>query len=133
MSGEDLNQLPDLDLIRQLSQTQRSELVAVEQQLRRRGFNDQQLGLARRVADPDPEVRRQLAESLPDLRSSPNPWLFWLSYDPDPLVRRVVISLMATSQDPRLHRRLREMHSLETDEAIRAQLDKLFAKQSLSG
>ncbi len=124
-----LERLADLDLIGRLRGSSPAELEEVEKQLRRRGFDDRQLRQARRVVDPDPRVRRQLAESLADLRGSPSPWLFWLSYDSDPGVRQLVVSLMATTQDPRLHRRLREMRSLETDEAVRAQLERLFGEK----
>lgn len=120
-----LERLSDLELIRQLTGSSSTTVSAVERELRRRGFNELQLSMARRVADPDPRIRRQLCESLAKLPTSPGPWLFWLSYDPDPAVRRLAVSLMSTSQNPRLHRRLREMQSSETDERVRRQLSRL--------
>ncbi|MFW6168881.1 MAG: hypothetical protein ACODAD_00225 [Planctomycetota bacterium] len=120
-----LEQLSDLDLIHRLTGSSESEVTAVERELRRRGFESLELSMARRVADPDPSERRELCENLSRLPTAPGPWLFWLSYDPDPLVRRLAVTLMASSRDPRLHRRLREMQSLETDEKVRRQLDQL--------
>lgn len=120
-----LEQLSDLDLIRRLTGSSQSEVTAVERELRRRGFESLELSMARRVADPDPSERRELCENLSRLPTAPGPWLFWLSYDPDPVVRRLAVTLMASSRDPRLHRRLREMQSLETDEKVRRQLDQL--------
>lgn len=121
----ELERLADLDLIHRLTGSSESEVRAVERELRRRGFEALELSLARRVADPDPTVRRALCENLAELPVSPGPWLFWLSYDPDPAVRGLTVALMATSQDPRLHRRLREMQSLETDDRVRGQLKRL--------
>ena len=127
--NQTLERLSDLDLIHRLSGSSSSEVDDVEQELRRRGFDELALSMARRVADPEPRVRRQLCESLAELPLSPGPWLFWLSYDPEPTVRRLAVSLMSTSQDPRLHRRLREMQSLEADEGVLRHLSKLAEPQ----
>lgn len=120
-----LEQLSDLDLIHRLTGSSRREVTAVERELRRRGFEELELKMARRLADPDPRQRHELCENLSRLPTAPGPWLFWLSYDPDSAVRRLAVTFMATSQDPRLHRRLREMQSSETDAKVRGQLDQL--------
>lgn len=125
VADDDLANMSDLELIHQLRSTGPALTEAVEAQLRERGFGDLELSMARQLCDADPAVRRQLAESLSRRNTPPGPWLLWLSYDPEPMVRRLVVSLMATTQDPRLHRRLRELQSLETDESVRAQLDRL--------
>ncbi|MFO7903736.1 MAG: hypothetical protein ACQESR_09225 [Planctomycetota bacterium] len=120
-----LERLSDLDLIHRLTGSSQAEVAAVERELRRRGFEELELNMARRVADPDPRKRRELCENLSRIPTAPGPWLFWLSYDPDPAVRRLAVTLMATSQDPRLHRRLREMQSVETDEKVRGELEQM--------
>ncbi len=119
---DELERLPDLDLIRRLSDPRSWMACAVEDQLRDRGFRDADIRLARVLASPDPQDRRQLIRSLDRLSKSPSRWLLWLSSDPDPSVRRQAVSLMATSQDPRLQRRLREMLIEELDTGVREAL-----------
>lgn len=134
VSGEspasvDLDQVPDLELIRLWNGAGDERARAIEDQLRRRGLSELEVNLARRLADPDPRVRRELVHSLPQLPTSPGKWLFWLSYDPAPEIRRLVVSLMATSHDPRLERRLRTMLVEEADPAVRYQVERLFENQ----
>ncbi len=87
--------------------------------LRRRGFTDVHLELARRLFDPAPDVRIELARTLPKLTSiDPVPWLLWLSRDPDARVRRTAIGLMATTADPALHARIRQMAREDSDPAV---------------
>ncbi len=81
--------------------------------------------LAHQLVDPDTRVRRELLESLADLPVSPNAWLFWFSYDPDPLIRQQVVAMMGCSDDPRLRRRLREMQGIETHDVVRLQLEQI--------
>ncbi len=119
---DELERLPDLDLIRRLSDPRSWMGAAVESQLEKRGFREKELNLARLLASPDPHQRRELAASLDRLTRSPSRWLFWLSYDPDPSVRQQVVSIMATSHDPRLERRLREMLTTEVDTGVRESL-----------
>jgi len=125
MAPHGLEHLADLDLLERLRGATPTQQNEVENELRRRGFEQQELRMARLLASSDPRARRRLAESLPGLQTPPGPWLFWLSYDDDPMVRKLVVALMASSQNPRLHRRLREMRSLETDAMVRDQLERL--------
>ncbi len=118
----ELEHLPDLDLIRRLNDPRTWMATAAESQLENRGFGEAELNLARVVACSDVQKRCQLAASLDRFTKAPSRWLFWLSYDPDPSVRRTVISLMATSQDPRLQRRLRELLTTELDTSVREAL-----------
>ncbi len=90
-----------------------------EAALRRRGFTDVPVELARRLFDPDPEVRIELARTLPKLTSiDPVPWLLWLSRDTDARVRLAAIGLMATTADPALHNRVRQMARDDSDPAV---------------
>jgi hypothetical protein len=74
---------------------------AAERELRRRGFNDATLRLARALDDPDPRVRRELGQSLPGMSGvDPAPWLWELAEDEDAEVRRIVRSTLAASSNP---------------------------------
>ncbi len=117
----ELESLSDLDLIQRLSDERPWMGCAVEYQLARRGFSDDDMTLARIMASADPNARYQLVRSMQQESRSPR-WLFWLSFDADPSVRREAIAIMATSQDPRLQRRLREMLISEGDPQVREAL-----------
>ena len=81
--------------------------------------------LARRAGDPDPAVRRQFAESLPTLDGvDARPWLLELSYDDDPQVRAAAVTLMATSGDLELLKRVRQVSLDDPDDHTRAQAEK---------
>ena len=125
VNQQSMEQESDLELMRYLHGSTQSDQQNAERELQRRGFGPAEIEMARHVADPDPMVRLELIKNLSLHPSPPGHWLFWLSYDPDPLVRRAVVSRMATAQDPRLHHRLREMQVLETDESVRALLDRM--------
>jgi len=87
--------------------------------LTQRGFSELQLRVARRIVDPNPAARLELAQALPNLAGiDPRPWLLWLSRDADPSVRRAVVGILATSPDPALHNRLRELVVEETDASV---------------
>jgi hypothetical protein len=85
-------------------------------ELKTRGFSDREFALTLRLTDPDPHVRRRLAEQLPDIPDfDPGPWLVWLSRDPATQVRQAATAIMATSSDPRLRDRLRMMEIEDSD------------------
>lgn len=72
-----------------------------EQELRRRGFDETTLQVARGLDDPDPQVRQQLAEALPQMADvDAMPWLWALAEDSDENVRRTVRNILATSNNP---------------------------------
>ncbi|MGE0610671.1 MAG: HEAT repeat domain-containing protein [Pirellulales bacterium] len=72
-----------------------------EQELARRGFTGMHLELARRLTDPDPEVRQRWAKSLPGMQDlDARPWLLWLARDEETDVRHTALSLLATVNDP---------------------------------
>ncbi len=87
--------------------------------LRRRGFTDVHLELSRHLFDADPSMRIKLARTLPKLGTiDPVPWLLWLSLDPHAEVRLAAIGLMATTGDPALLARIRQMASQDSDPAV---------------
>ena len=105
--GDDLRGLPDLEVMRELH----SGAVAAQEaegELARRGYKPPHLALAWRLTDPDPKVRRRLAEALPRITGvDPRPWLLRLSEDADDEVRTAARSILKTSSDPELQSRLR--------------------------
>jgi hypothetical protein len=103
--------------MRQLHSAEGTEHSAAERELMRRGYTAFRLGVARRLTDPDPAVRRELAELLPQMSGlDARPWLLWLSEDADPSVRRAAAAILATSTDPKLRARWRELRVGENDE-----------------
>ncbi len=123
------NQKPVLDsefgkietdvLMRWLLADDAAVVSRAEAELRRRGFTDIQLKLARCLFNPDPAVRIELARTLPKLTTiDPVPWLLWLSRDPHIEVRLAAISLMATTGDPALLTRIRQMAREDADAAV---------------
>lgn len=106
----------DVALMRRLHATDASIASQAANELLRRGYRAAHLPLAERLTAADPEIRRRLAEELPALPDvDARPWLIRLSHDPVPAVRRTAASVMATSQDPALRRRLRFMAGDESD------------------
>jgi hypothetical protein len=101
-----LRALPTRSLIRRLHDAPMTAEYA-EDELRRRGFDDQTLKVARCLDDADPKVRQQLAESLPGLSDlDPAPWLWELAEDEDENVRRTARNILATSSNPQTRARV---------------------------
>ena len=102
-----------------LARGSRNELI-------RRGFSELQLDLARRAFDPDPEVRRQLARSMPALRSvNPASWLMLLSGDADADVRLLAITLLATTADPAVLEQVERLARKDSDSRVRRQAERI--------
>ena len=94
-------------------------------ELKRRGITGPLAELARRAADPNPAVRLELAESLPTFSGvDARPWLLELSYDDDPRVRAAAVTLMATSGDLDLLKRVQQVSLDDPDDHTRAQAEK---------
>jgi hypothetical protein len=124
--AEDLTPVDTLDLMRRLRTSGGDAMARVRAELARRGFNEVHLELARRLFDPDPEVRLELARRLPGLESvDAAPWLLWLSEDKDPEVRLAAITLLATTDDPALLRQVRTIAARDPDPRIRRQAERL--------
>ncbi len=106
-------------LMRWLHSADPTVAARAEAALRRRGFTDVHVELARRLFDADPAVRVDLARTLPKLTSvDPVPWLLWLSRDPRVEVRLAAIGLMATTADPALLARVRQMARDDSDASV---------------
>jgi hypothetical protein len=98
-------------------------------ELDRRGVKGPLVEVARRAADPNPTVRLQLAESLPTLNGvDARPWLLELSYDDDAAVRAAAVTLMATSGDLDLLKRVQQVSLDDPDDHTRAQAEKALPR-----
>jgi HEAT repeat protein len=85
-----------------------------------------QLELARRLFDPDAEVRKRLARALPSMQSvDPAPWLLQLSRDHDPEVRLVAVGLIATTGDGALWQQIERAVQNDPDPRIRRQAQQI--------
>ena len=75
------------------------------------------------MVDPSAARRRELAETLPGLRSiDARRWLKLLAFDEDADVRLTAMTLLATTGDPALVRFVRERAERDADGRIRDQL-----------
>jgi hypothetical protein len=98
-----------------------------EEELTRQGFEALQLELARQLTDPNPRVRRELAESLPAMPGiDAHVWLVWLSRDEHADVRLAAMSVMATTADPNVIRRIEQMARTDVDPRVQRQGEKLL-------
>ena len=98
-----------------------------EEELERQGFDALHLELARQLTDPDPRVRRELAESLPAMPGiDAHVWLVWLSRDEHADVRLAAMTVMATSSDPNVLRRIEQMARSDADPRVQRQGERLL-------
>lgn len=94
-------------------------------ELRAQGFSSHQIEVVKRLFDPDPQVRQQSARALPGVRGmNAKPWLLWLTRDENADVRLVAIGLLATSRDPELTARMREIANDDADSRVRRQAER---------
>ena len=100
------HRLKPREVMRQLHVNDPRVVAAARVELEQRGVTGSLVEVARLATDPDPQVRKSLAESLPSLAGvDAKPWLLELSYDDDPQVRATAVTLMATSGDLELLKR----------------------------
>jgi hypothetical protein len=101
-----LDDLPTRSLIRRLHAVP-TVAKLVEAALRKRGFDETAIEVARKLDHADPKVRQQLAESLPRLSGiDAAPWLWELAEDEDENVRRAARTILATSSNPQTRARV---------------------------
>jgi len=118
MARPDLRAMADLDVMRKLTADDSLAREAVDE-LNRRGFQSKHFQLAELLVNPDPDVRLRLVQSLPQMSGiDSRRWLLWLSRDQDPAVRKAAIAVIATSADPALQERVRELEREETDDEV---------------
>jgi hypothetical protein len=97
-----------------------------EQQLRRIGFGDKELALARQVASQDAAERVRFAESIARTEGvRARRWLEMLLDDEDANVRLSAIVQLATSGDAALVESLRRRAQLDPDPNVRRQAERL--------
>ena len=122
------------ELMRQLRDTDEQTAGRARSELVRRGCTEIDLEVARRLFDPDPEVRKQLARMLPRLQSvDAAPVLLWLSRDQDAEVRLTSITVMATTGDPALLAQVEEIARQDADPRVREQIDRISQQRDLVG
>lgn len=86
--------------------------AAADVELRRRGFGDASLVVARAVDDPNPQVRLRLVESISALEGiDPAPWLWELAEDHDERVRKAALAVLATSNNPQTRQKVAQRSS----------------------
>lgn len=96
----------------------RSQRAAEE--LRRRGFSEAELRLARQLVDPDPAVRLGLCSQLLGTEQiDPVPWLLELARDEEARVRLAALGLLATTGDPALIQHVRRLAAGDSDPRVR--------------
>jgi hypothetical protein len=116
------------DVMRRLHGSDPQVVLAAREELERRGISGSLVDLARRATDPDPKVRRELAASLPSIPGiDAKPWLLELSFDENAQVRATAVTLMATSGDLEMVRRLEQLSRDDPDDYIRGQAAKALA------
>jgi hypothetical protein len=98
-----------------------------EEELAREGFTEFHMELARQLTNPDANVRRALAESLPAIPDiDARVWLVWLSRDDNTEVRLAAMAVMATTGDPSTMRRIEQMAREDSDPRVQRQGERLL-------
>lgn len=114
-----------LDVMKRLQSNDVVEASQAMEEFRRRGFGENHLRLVEQLVSPVPQVRRQLAQSLPRFSNlDARPWLIWLSQDDDPEVRLAAVALMAANNDMEIRKRLRQMELEESSSAVLRQVQR---------
>jgi len=115
-----------LAVVRRLQAQDPRDAAEARAELKRRGFADREVALARQLSDPDPHVRRRLVRLLPEIAGlDAVPWLVELSRDADADVRWTALTLLATTQDPALLRRVGELVRGDPDPRIQRLAERL--------
>ncbi len=126
------NNMETVALMHQLHANNAQAVEHAEARLQRMGFGPVQLELARQMTDPDPAVRKALAEVLPRVPGiDAEIWLVWLCRDEDSRVRMTALTVMATTGDPKIMRRVIQLAREDSDPRIREQVERLTATQTL--
>lgn len=97
---------------------------AAAAELHRRGFSLREIEIGKHLTSPDAAERMKYTEQLPSSGIAVKPWLLYLSSDPDAEVRRAAVAIMATSNDPELKAKLRELAITDADGIVREQAAK---------
>jgi hypothetical protein len=120
-----------VELIRELNAEDDTRAEAAEAELIRRGFTDMQLDLARKLFDPNPEVRKRLVQELPDLQGvDAVPWLMELCRDAETEVRLAAITFLATSSDPAVLDEVERIAGRDSDSGVRGIADRIARQRN---
>jgi len=115
-----------LAVVRRLQAPDPRDAAEAQAELKRRGFADREVALARQLTDPDPQVRRRLVRLLPEITGlDAVPWLVELSRDADADVRWTALTLLATTQDPALLKRVGELVRGDPDPRVQRLAERL--------
>lgn len=113
-------------VIRRLHAQDPHDAAEAQAELKRRGFGEREIALARQLSDPDPQTRRRLVRQLPGLAGlDAAPWLVELSRDADAEVRWTALTLLATTNDPALLDRVAELVRGDPDPRIQRLAERL--------
>ena len=116
-----------MQLFRQLHAADEAVCAATRAELRRRNYRTVHIELGRRLTDPSPAVRRELADRLPRVPGvDAIPWLQQLARDEDSDVRATALSILATSADPAIQKWVRDAVRNETDQRVSQQLQQVL-------
>jgi len=119
------------ELMRQLHGTDVSAASAARTELGRRGFKKMHFELARRLFDPDPRVRRDLAQLLPAVQGiDAVAWLLQLCRDQSAEVRLAAIGIIATTGDPALAAEAERIARRDPDPRVRLQADRIAGRRT---
>jgi hypothetical protein len=136
-NGPAVNELAgveSVELMRQLHAADGQLAARARTELLRRGLSEVDLDLARRLFDPDAEVRKELARQLPRLQSvDAGPWLLFLCHDEQAEVRLTAITLVATSGDPALLEQVEQLAQRDPDARIRDQAERISRQRERVG
>jgi hypothetical protein len=133
MRSASWSQLRLRELMHRLESPDPTEAAAVRDELQRRGIVGPLFDLARIAAATDPDVRRAFVESLPSFSGvDARPWLLEMSYDDDSGVRAAAVTLMATSGDLDLLKRVQQTALEDPDDATRAQAEKALPSKPVA-
>ena len=106
---------------RRLHSAEPSERLSAWEHLRELGLSEVEIELGRLVTHPDRAVRKGVGPRLVGLAGiDARPWLVWLSRDADSEVRLTALGLMATSREPVMMDRVREMATSDGEPRIRS-------------
>ena len=126
LAGEDA-----IALIKDLNSQSDARADAAEAELIGRGFNATQLDLARKLFDPNPEVRKKLVQELPGLQDVDTvPWLLELCRDAESEVRLEAITILATSSDPAVLDQIEQIAGRDSDSSIRRVAERVEQRRS---
>jgi HEAT repeat protein len=119
------------DILPRLYDSEPAVALAAQVVLRARGLDEEQLGLAKLMYHPRPELRVSAIEALQSREDiDPVVWLLQLSRDRDELVRSEALKALARRISPDAYRRVAEMAEGDPSEIVRQTASELLLKMT---